>query len=116
MYHQIFPRDLFNQAKLLKCLGQLILKLENSHLKIDFKDNLTDSINIEQDYSDGSIFASNVPFTLHSNGNSLKFYTPYNTKEAYPLMLLWNDDEIEVLNNGGNFSNDFLIWYDKITN
>ena len=33
MYNRVIPRDLFNEANLLKCMGQLYLCLEAANLK-----------------------------------------------------------------------------------
>jgi hypothetical protein len=113
MYHQVFPRDLFNNAKLIKCLGNLILRLEGSHIKITFDETLTENINIDRDISDGSIYATNIKFILGENGDELRFSSPLNSRENYPLVMHWNWDEIEVFDDHGHFSDDFLVWYSK---
>jgi len=84
-YLRVIPRDLFNEAKLLKCLGALYIAaerlpegwvtLERGHDGAPFQ--------IEQNKSDGSIFVANVH--VYVNKIHVHVYTSLNSKAPYPL-------------------------------
>jgi hypothetical protein len=89
-YDRVIPRDLFNEAKLLKCLGQLSLLIHDG-LSIDPTWALVLTHNAEhspgfrivQDSSDGSIYCSNLVLT--ARGQVIRLYSPLNSKRPYPL-------------------------------
>lgn len=114
-YQRVLPRDLFNESKLLKCIGQLILHIENRitpenltyfHDDVDFK--------ISQNESDGSISIQNIEFEY--NGRILHFYTLLNNKEPYPLYVYLDDEECNVFMNDGILSPEFLEFLKNIEN
>jgi hypothetical protein len=107
-YTRVIPRDFFNEAKLLKCMGQLALKILDSQLpegiKIEieetgepFEVNLTD---------DGRLFISNYPTTINDIYVSLS--TTYNSKDTYPLICYHDDIEYNVFDTHGNFTEEFI--------
>lgn len=106
-YKRILPRDLFNESKLLKCIGQLVLMIhdEKSPCKITFNED-GQPFKIEQFEHDGSLFVSNLHFCI--NDNSVIFKTTYNSKESYPLYAEFEEYEYEVFDNSGNFHGDFI--------
>jgi hypothetical protein len=106
VYQRVLPRDLFNESKLLKCLGQLALLLHDGYypdLSIDYDGG---AFEILQDNSDGSLICTN--FSLCCGEKSFYLYVPYNDKSAYPLLLGWNDSVHKVLDEIGIFHHDFL--------
>jgi hypothetical protein len=61
-YNRVIPRDLFNEAKLLKCLGQLCLLIDKGQcpgLSVVQPPCDNNAFRILQDQSDGSIYVSN---------------------------------------------------------
>lgn len=107
-YERVFPRDLFNEAKLLKCIGQVMLLAHNYNAPIKFKlvsDLGYNGFVIEQYESDGSLYVANHDFTV--NGDTYHIYTPYNSKDNYPLKITAGDEDFDVLDMAGNFSEDF---------
>lgn len=108
-YFRVIPRDFFNEAKLLKCLGQLALKVLDHKcldgLEILFDDERGDPFCIVQDDSDGSIYVANYPITI--NGFQVWFKTTLNSKEAYPLFAEWEYESYTVFNADGEFTDDF---------
>jgi len=118
-YQRVVPRDLFNESKLLKCLGQLVLLIHNgcdkdgtatpANLKYEHVGN---QFNIIQDPSDGSIESPNMRF--YNNGSFLCFGHPMNCNEPYPLLLKTVDDEIEVFNDDGTLTDQFREFCDEI--
>lgn len=82
-YQCVIPRDLFNESKLLKCLGRLYIGSEvTSHTEIAME-LVGERFSIEQDPSDGSICVSNLMVTV--NGVPVRLSTPLNSQGEYPL-------------------------------
>lgn len=108
-YQRVIPRDLFNEAKLLKCLGALALHIHDyrpagvtlNHFAED------EGFRIEQNPDSGALYCSNLELTAH--GTVIGLSTPYNCKDAYPLNFA--DDSAEedgrVFNEDGSLSNEF---------
>jgi hypothetical protein len=113
MYHRVIPRDLFNESKLLKCLGQLALI---AHDGLDRNRNrLPDSLRIvhdgeafeiEQDPSDGAIFCPAIRAYLGDVPLSLR--CSLNNRQPYPITCTVDDEEASVFNDDGTLSNEFL--------
>ena len=90
-YKRVIPRDLFNEAKLLKCYGQLYLCLEKLFpIKVEFE-LIGDSFDIYQQPYDGNIFIYNLSFS-----HNIMLYSPLNSRDDYPLMFC--DVEYQVDN------------------
>lgn len=110
-YIRVIPRDLFNEAKLLKCLGQLALIAHDGHdgkrsaakLRVNFDDD--GGFIIDQRPEDGGLFATNLSVTVA--GKAVEVYSAYNSKSAYPLLFAWHDEEGEVFNDDGTLSDEF---------
>lgn len=109
-YDRVLPRDLFNESKLLKCVEQLALKHHDGfapRLKIIHDGS---SFDIVQNQGDGTLLIENLHFVLR--GESVYFYTVYNSQESYPLYVDWRFEQIAVFNNNGEFTKEFasLVW------
>lgn len=108
-YVRVLPRDLFNEADLLKCMGRLWIELDRlgtSRARIVEED--VPSFIVEQDDSDGSIFVSNVTFEVDGVVHRLR--RPLNARRSYPLMDLGPDDDfdsIPVFEEDGSLSESF---------
>lgn len=104
-YRRAMPRDLFNEAKLLKCMGRLELQmldygidgLNRYHNTMD-----NDGFEIAQDPSDGSIYISNLKYS-DNEGNEVTFKTALNSKENYPLIMEYKDSEYCPFNEQGEY-------------
>ena len=110
-YQRTLPRDLFNEANLLKCLGRLWMLLKE-YAPPGFQiahDWPTAGFQIHQDPSDGSIYCSNIKI-----GNALTRWVvpfrPLNSRDQWPLFIADGDDEIEVFDSEGNLTDEFLEW------
>lgn len=110
-YLRVVPRDFFNEAKLLKCLGRLeLLILDNAKPARDFKitsefDN--EAFNIVQDPNSGSISVSN--YRVFVNGEELFLSTSLNSKDNYPLIGIYKEQEYYIFNEQGEFMPNFGI-------
>lgn len=105
-YQRILPRDLFNESKLLKCLGFLVLEYENKmfpnnvHIYYDGT-----PFNIQQDY-DGNIEVVNL--SIEKNDEEIRLYHPLNDKRPYPLRAeFFAGLDVRVFDDDGLFTKKF---------
>lgn len=102
-YLRVIPRDLFNEANLLKCYGQLYLELERLNIPGVELDHNCCAFRIEQDPSDGAIFIANV--LLRRDGVICSLLRPLNSRKAWPLYLHHDGwDDVAVFNDDGTLS------------
>jgi len=117
-YQRVIPRDLFNEAKLLKCMGQLSLLIHDGlkwPLRVDF-DGGQHGIRflIEQNLASGGLEFANVYVML--GDREILMETGLNAKDNYPLYATtWEGDEVMVFNDDGTLHADFAAWLDKTT-
>lgn len=105
-YHRVIPRDLFNEANLLKCYGQLWLELERRGNEATELLNDGDAFDIVQD-SDGNLTITNIEFFI--NEEPMALHRPLNSKEPWPLYLTTEQDEIiAVFTDRGLFTQEML--------
>lgn len=111
-HERVIPRDLFNDAKILKCLGRLALVIHNG---TDDKRPAPPTLEIEhdgqpfkimQDPSDGSLSCANVKVMI--NGRPVHHWTTYNSREEYPLYLDFGTEAHQVFDHYGKFTDAFL--------
>lgn len=110
-YTRVVPRDLFNEASLLKCCGRLaILLQETSGHRAGFTEEEVERFEIGQDPSSGAISIRNLPFVV--GGRRRRLERPLNSRDAWPL---WLDDPadpdfeaIPVFDDTGNLSTEML--------
>lgn len=99
-YHRVVPRDLFNEASLLKCVGRLVLKIEDGEIPWLHYHHDGDPFNIRQNEDDGSISVTNVEF--FACNRTLGHFRPLNSRDSFPLYLTYGDDELLVFDDAGN--------------
>jgi hypothetical protein len=113
-YIRVLPRDLFNEAKLLKCLGQLSLKAHDGELpgvEVTY-DGDPEGFPIEQDRDSGDIYCPSVRVLVR--GVELSVSSQLNSRKAYPLVFTNEDgDMCHVFNNDGGISDEFRIFLTK---
>jgi hypothetical protein len=108
-YQRVMPRDLFNEADLLKCYGRLwILTERYKQVELDL---IGEYFRIEQDDSDGSLSIFNVTCTI--NGEPQLLYRPLNSTDTLPLMLMLGDTPINVFTD--NQLSDLMLDFIGIT-
>lgn len=98
-YGRVIPRDFFNEAKLLKCLGRLEL------LILDRKLSLTseydgEAFTVLQDI-DGDLRVAN--YHVSYCGEELDLFTPLNSRERWPLRALYRGEEYCLFDEKGNW-------------
>jgi hypothetical protein len=106
-YKRVIPRDFFNEAKLLKCLGHFeICVLDRKCGGLDIQTELDgDTFEIRQNESDGSLYCANYLATL--NGERLHLFTAYNDKSEYPFWCEYRGDVYLVFDKNGKFLPNF---------
>jgi hypothetical protein len=106
-YIRVLPRDLFNEASLLKCYGRLWIALETAgEHRACFVTEDAASFEIEQDESSGAIYIANVVFTVH--GKPVRLSRPLNSRAPWPFYAETEDDAIAVFDDNGNLSSEML--------
>lgn len=117
-YQRVIPRDLFNEAKLLKCLGQLSLIIHEGKgirwpLSMEHVDS-EDGFIVDQDPDTGGIFVVNM--SLFVGENHVGLYSPLNSRRPYPLQFEHHDESGDVFDDAGNLSPEFVSWLDSNVN
>lgn len=112
-HERVIPRDLFNDAKLLKCLGFLSLYIHNGvdqrrfttppHFEIEHDGQ---PFNIVQDPTSGDLHCSNVKFLVH--GHPIHVYTTYNSRAEFPLVAEYAGESYDVFTSVGGWNQDLL--------
>jgi hypothetical protein len=109
-YVRVLPRDLFNEADLLKCMGRLWIELDRLNgTRARIVEEDVSSFVIDQDDSDGSIYVSNVTFEVDGIAHRLR--RPLNARCPHPLVDVGADDDfdpIRVFDDEGSLSDDFM--------
>jgi hypothetical protein len=109
-YTRVIPRDLFNEASLLKCYGALYIALDDwrGHRATWSNDDLP-SFDIVQNEDDGSITIENL--TLIAGEHSYRLMRPLNSRQPWPLYAERVDDPdfdpVAVFNDEGALTVDF---------
>lgn len=98
-YPRVIPRDLFNEAKLLKCVGRLVLLIHDGELKQMSFEHDGEPFEIVQDDSDGSLSIVNIKFFLENE--PIDVYTRYNSKDSYPILYRHKDVERYIFDDNG---------------
>lgn len=114
-YRRVIPRDLFNEAKLLKCLGQLALHIHDGAKKLPLvlaHDEPESGFRIDQNRSDASLYCENLELTCGFRLVGLRL--PYNSRDAYPLQFWADDIEGRVFDEAGEFSAEFCAAIDSL--
>ena len=106
-YLRVMPRDLFNEANLLKCYGALYIELE----KIGKEGRLQHRQQdywwlVGQDEADGSLSVDNIELVVHGCIHHL--FRPLNSRDPYPLYVRTSkEEEVSVFNDDGTLSDEF---------
>lgn len=105
-YVRVVPRDLFNEAKLLKCLGKISISIHNDKIKAEQELEMPDYGFIIVQNDSGDISCEN--YHVYKDGLELYFFTPLNSRLPWPLVLQIDDELIDVFEDDGSFTDTFL--------
>ena len=116
-YSRVIPRDLFNEASLLKMMGRIYILLDkstfpNATLEECFSEP-REPFDIRQNEHDGSIYVYNL--ALMVRGQRCELERPLNSREPWPLWLNAVDSEpldepISVFTSDGEFSPEMVAF------
>ena len=105
-YNRVVPRDLFNEAKLLKCMGKLCLAIldNNAPINMTFVDHgMPFMIGL---IDEGSLTIKNL--SIFIDHQLYLFKTTYNSKSNYPLFVQYDYCDYKVFNEDGDWDEEFL--------
>lgn len=107
-YIRVIPRDLFNEANLLKWMGRVYIQSEYTD---DVKVELTDEgskggFRIMQSPADGSIYVENVIVTV--KGRRVHLFTGLNSRSELPLYAEYGSKVESVFDSEGYFTDEFM--------
>lgn len=106
-YKRVLPRDLFNEAKLLKCVGRLTLLIHDELTIYGFTFSHDGKpFIIGRNESDGSITVLNIMFYI--NRIELIFKTSLNAKDNYPFYCEFESEDYLVFNEDGEYTQEFM--------
>lgn len=114
-YERVLPRDLFNDANLLKCIGQVVLMIENNVLDLQYRHRHPDKdFQIRQDDGDGSTKIANVSFDF-PNGWAVRFWRPMNARGPWPLYahIADSEEDVPVFTLDGALTEEFFQAVEK---
>lgn len=103
-YLRVIPRDLFNEASLLKCLGRLWIETERYQPKVTFEHDGM-AFDVWQD-EDGNLSIRNMEVFI--NGTPHHVQRPLNSREPWPLYLNTGEDYIPVFTDDGQLTPEML--------
>lgn len=109
---RVIPRDLFNESMLLKSVGRLAILIHDNkidqELVLEHDGEPFDIIIDEQ-----GLTISNIELSYKSQ--ILQFFTPYNSRDNYPLYIVdENYEEAQVFDNEGNITEEFINFLQNI--
>jgi|SRR5580692_2783231 hypothetical protein len=111
-YLRVLPRDLFNEAKLLKCIGQLALSIHDGFpLKGMTMYHEGDPFDITL-LDDGYLAVRNIDFAIGET--QLVFKSQYNSKANYPLYCEHDYCEYLVFDEQGKFTQEFITFFNDL--
>ena|ERR1700760_1079310 len=107
-YERTLPRDLFNEADLLKCYGRLWILLQGRDGETGFLEETVDQFVIGQDEGSGDTTVENLTFRIA--GRAYGLYRPLNARSPWPLWLSGKHlpEDIRVFDDLGALSPDML--------
>lgn len=92
-YERVLPRDLFNEANLLKNLGRLFLLLDDAQKDCTLVHEYSDRpFCIAQDDSSGAITCSNIYLLKGKTRHYL--WRPLNSRQPWPLFIMTEDEDV----------------------
>lgn len=107
-YIRVVPRDLFNEADLLKMLGKLVIHIMEKPTAVPWSyehEEEHKGFRIEQDEGDGSISCVNLHFRIA--GETVYLRRPLNTKNQWSLVAIFRGEEYYIFDSKGNVVPNF---------
>jgi len=111
-YKRVIPRDLFNEAKLLKCMGRLCLNILDNKTPVPMEvvneDDCRDGFKIHLSES-ADLMVANIRIKIKTF--HVAFWTTYNSKSDYPFFCGRDETEsVEVFTDEGEYTEEFVTY------
>ena len=111
-YQRVLPRDAFNEANYLKCIGRLAL-IRNDQLEgYQYFELVSD---LYEEF--GSSFSRNQDGDLYCHSTFIRvlegkyrIYRNLNSRSPYPVYIITDVGMIDLLTDEGNLTQDFIDW------
>jgi len=113
-YKRVFPRDLFNEAKLLKCLGRLGLLILDFRVPCKMVMNEPEGCIVIGRRNDNFLECTNIQILIKDQ--PFRFMIPYNSKSQYPLLVERDNIHYPVFDEDGEFDKEFIVFTKTIKN
>ena len=108
-YIRVVPRDLFNEASLLKCVGKVVLMIEDGMIPwLSYRYD-GEAFNVMQNVSSGGIYIANIEF--FANNKTLSHERPLNSRKAWPLYFETEENSYSVFDEDNG---DFILTAEDI--
>lgn len=121
MYTRVIPRDLFNESKLLKCMGQLALLIHEGKggkwgLSLHHINDEPHEVGFEihQNLATGGPYVNNLTLSFAGDERELNVECDYNSKRPYPLLLHDPNVICDVFTDDGKFSEKSKDYLDTL--
>jgi hypothetical protein len=101
-YIREIPRDLFNEANILKCYGQLYLQIERMNPPDVELVHDGAPFMVAQDSSSGFLTIANVQLVVR--GKPIFLSRPLNSRNSWSLYAVVEDEDVEVFDGSGNLT------------
>lgn len=111
-YQRVIPRDLFNEAKLLKCIGQLCLHIHDGLTPVKMSIEETGEPFEIGLLEDGFLCILNLNISIKDK--VFTFKTTYNSKSNYPLYVEHDYCDYDVFDEKGKFTQTFIDFCNSI--
>lgn len=105
-YRRVIPRDLFNEANLLKCYGQIYIRAEHEEETAVELEHDGEPFEIVMDAADGSLSIANVQVAV--NHQYVTISRPLNSREPWPIYAEYEGTTVSVFDQNGMFTEEFL--------
>lgn len=108
-YQRVIPRDLFNEASLLKCLGRFWIETERYQPRKVTVEHDGEAFDVWQD-ENGMLSVRNVEISI--NGVGYYARRPLNSREPWPLYLdnyTDDSDSVAVFTDDGELTAELLV-------
>lgn len=109
-YQRVIPRDFFNEARLLNCLGKFEIAVGNGDFQIQglevrtrFDDSTDSHFVISQDPSSAALYCENYHAWIEFKDRiePIELSIPYNAREKFPLIARYQGEDYFALDENG---------------
>ena len=113
-YIRVIPRDLFNEANLLKCLGRFWIETERFQPEPVSIEHDGAPFEFEQSEDDGSLSVANIEVKI--GGQPCRLWRPLNSRRQWPLYLDSDNglSGVEVFDANGKLSAELLAIIERL--